>query len=124
MSLTFSSCILSVLIWGAISLLRSANNIIFVFYMFKESLFISKHSFSLFSSVAVSVRSSFWLLPEARMVVSSANKINFSFVDTKHRSLIYKKKTLGPKIDPWDTPHVLFSKIEASSPFLRIFGEI
>ena len=38
------------------------------------------------------------------MLVSSANKNNFSLSDILGRSLMYIKKSKGPKTEPWGTP--------------------
>ena len=41
---------------------------------------------------------------DMNQLVSSANKISSTRVDTLFKSLILSKKNKGPKMEPWGTP--------------------
>ena len=49
-------------------------------------------------------------LPSIKQLVSSANKIDVRRVDTLHKSLTYSKNSVGPRIEPCGTPHVIGKK--------------
>jgi hypothetical protein len=40
-------------------------------------------------------------------LVSSANSINLKSIEVLRMSLIYSRNKIGPKMDPWGTPHVI-----------------
>uniref|UniRef100_A0A8C6TWP6 Si:dkey-194e6.1 n=1 Tax=Neogobius melanostomus TaxID=47308 RepID=A0A8C6TWP6_9GOBI len=46
------------------------------------------------------------------IVVSSAKRTSLSFLETKYKSLIYNKNSLGPSTDPWGTPHTRVSHMD------------
>jgi hypothetical protein len=49
--------------------------------------------------------------------VSSVYSIGLEFVFIPcGRSLIYRRKNKGPKIDPWGTPHFLIPQLEENVP--------
>ena len=47
------------------------------------------------------------LLPDTYRAVSSANIRLFASVAALGRSLIYKRKSKGPRVEPWGTPVVM-----------------
>ena len=49
------------------------------------------------------------ILPDKNMLVSSANKTDRLVVVTVVKSLMYNKKSNGPRIDPYGIPHFTFS---------------
>ena len=75
------------------------------------------HSETLFSSslLWVSKFTRLWLL--IRIQVSSANKVGW-YIKEFGRSLIYKIKRSGPKIEPWGTPYfiLILDDLTLSSP--------
>ena len=52
-------------------------------------------------------------VPSIKQLVSSANKIDVRRVDTLHKSLTYSKNSVGPRIEPCGTPHVIGKKHES-----------
>ena len=55
------------------------------------------------------------LLEDLRKPVSSAKKEIKKDVQLG-RSFIYSKKSIGPKTDPWGTPHKIFLRDDSNSP--------
>ena len=85
----------------------------FVFDTLRESLFVLNQVLSLFiyddNRTHMSARS----VPSIKQLVSSANKIDVRRVDTLHKSLTYSKNSVGPRIEPCGTPHVIGKKHES-----------
>ena len=76
--------------------------------IFRDKLLIENNNCcNLYSSLHAIFSSCFISLAEQRMFVSSANKINFTSLETLHMSLMYRINILGPSIDPCGTPHVI-----------------
>jgi len=50
--------------------------------------------------------------PEVKRLVSSANIIEVSLSEMEPRSLMYIRNKMGPKIEPWGTPHVILDIVE------------
>ena len=78
-----------------------------VFDTLGESLLQSNQSTILVSSMFIILISSSALFPDKNTLVSSANSIGNSTLDTEAMSLIYNKNGNGPKIEPCGTPHVI-----------------
>ena len=76
------------------------------------SLFTISHCVNLGISSfinSISLRES---LLEKKRFGSSANRMSLASDDTLQISLIYIKKSKGPKIEPWGTPQVICSRDE------------
>ena len=58
-------------------------------------------------------------VPSIKQLVSSANKIDVSRVDTSPKSLTYRKNSDGPRIEPCGTPQVI-GKMPESVPLKLI----
>ena len=72
--------------------------------MFKDSLFTFSHNDISVSSLLILLSIVLISGPLQNKLVSSANKIGIVYLHIEHRSLIYIKKSKGPKIEPlWNT---------------------
>ena len=76
--------------------------------MFNDSLFAASQITILFSSAFTRSVSCSKLFPDTNELVSSTNQIENIMEETLAISLIYKRNSRGPKIDPCGTPHVIF----------------
>ena len=107
---SFTSCIL---IWFiTISSIQwekffGVNNIKLVISIFKDNLLAFTKSkilnISSLTSRILSLRS----VPVQNRLVSSAKSIGIKKLDTFVKSLIYKRKSKGPSIDPCGTPQLI-----------------
>ena len=76
------------------------------------SLFTISHCVNLGISSFINSISLRVSLLEKKRFVSSANRMSLASDDTLQISLIYIKKSKGPKIEPWGTPQVIYSRDE------------
>ena len=83
-----------------------------VLFKFKDSLFICSQSTNLtISSFIILIRSS-GFFPDKNIFESSAKSKVKYLLDTLHKSLIYKRISSGPNIEPCGTPHVMISLLD------------
>ena len=88
------------------------------YFLFANMITLSDNLLTLnhisgFSSSLLTVQAiSTIFLVEYQMLVSSANKMILRNVDTSHKSFMYKINSIGPMIDPYGTPHLIFFSSE------------
>ena len=87
-------------------ILRREKIINFVLSECNTSLLVLKNSQTFLSSVFTMLIRTFRSSWENSNVVSSANN-NVRNLDARGKSFIYKRKSRGPKMDPWGTPRVI-----------------
>ena len=85
----------------------AVKSMTFVLSMFRESLLALTHAYTLAIYLLISETISFRLYPVANRFVSSAKRIGMKYSETWGKSLIYNKKSKGPRMDPWGTPHLI-----------------
>ena len=106
------ACMLLLVFW---------NIIYFDLAALSDSLFIFNHSFTLSSSPLIELhRSKFKCHPVNAFkvldnVVSSAYMIKLKILLALGKSLIYRIKSKGPKIDPWGTPVITGNVVDLVS---------
>ena len=84
-----------------------------VLSMFRESLLALTHAYILAISLLISETISFGLYPVANRFVSSAKRIGMKYSETWGKSLIYNKKSKGPRMDPWGTAHLILLRSDS-----------
>ena len=82
------------------------NSMKLVFDQFKDNLLTPNYSFNLSSSLLTIILSWTMSLPEQKIFVSSAKRMNFNTGETLQMSLMYSINNFGPSIEPWGTPHI------------------
>ena len=104
---TFNLCILYFYIQIIHMLTFWSKYHIMSFDTFNESLLQHSHcltfSMSLFNFSLITCTS----FPDINIFESSANRIEKHASDTDAKSLIYKRKSRSPSMDPWGTPHFI-----------------
>ena len=83
------------------------NNTKWVLSVFKVSLLALNQSMIFIISLFIVLTNSLGLSPDIKRFESSANKILNKTLETFARSLMYKRKRSGPKIDPCGIPQVI-----------------
>ena len=97
------------------------NIIYFDLAALSDSLFIFNHSFTLSSSLLIELHRSRFKCPAVNAfkvldnVVSSAYMIKLKILLALGKSLIYRIKSKGPKIDPWGTPVITGNVVDLVS---------
>ena len=81
------------------------NKMYWVFFGWRANLLILKNVHMRCSCSLTKLKSSTRFLPDAKSVVSSANK-RANNLEAKGRSLIYRRKRRGPRIEPCGTPSI------------------
>ena len=94
---------------------------IFIFLMFKESLFEINHSLIFYNSLLTVKKGTLISLCSKNRFVSSANFIVFNKLEAPGRSFAYIKNNSGPRIDPCGTPHVTFCSFVLVSLLMQIY---
>ena len=113
-SLMLNGCIRFVILClDAISMYSVLVTLILNLFAVSQSLTIS--SFELTDSWT-----SLKQAPVTEMFVSSANILVFAWFRQHGRSLIYRRNSKGPRIEPWGTPHVIIPESD-STPFTQHF---
>ena len=80
--------------------------------IFKVSLFEVSHLLIILASLLAVLFNLSQLLLLIIIIVSSANSLTLDSVNLR-RSLSHTENKVGPRIDPWGTPHVTFCLLEA-----------
>jgi hypothetical protein len=89
------------------------NSTYWVFLKFKDSKLAAKHLFNWLNVDVISLLKSVWLRWVTIRLVLSANSTGlWLFPNILARSFIYKRKSSGPNMDPWGTPHLTFLHLE------------
>ena len=88
------------------------NNTKWVLSVFKVSLLALNQSMTFIISVFIVLTRSLGSSPDIERFESSANKILNKTLETFARSLMYKRKRSGPKIDPCGIPQVILLSSE------------
>ena len=87
-----------------------------VFSILRESLFAQSQELTLESSLLIVACREVRFLCLQNKLVSSANKWKSKTLEQWWKSLIYNKKRIGPRTDPWGTPHEILTELEVT-PF-------
>ena len=87
----------------------------FVLSMLWGSMLALTHAYILAISLLISETISFRLYLVAKIFVSSAKRIGMKFSETWGKSLIYTKKSKGPRIDPWGIPYLTVLRSDSHS---------
>jgi len=83
------------------------------FFKFKDNKLAANHLFNWLNADVISLLKSVWLRLVTIRLVSSANSTGlWLFPNTLARSFIYKRKSSGPSMDSWGTPHLTFLHLE------------
>jgi len=85
------------------------NRIYLVLSMFTDSLLALNQSLRFVSSVFTVEKTNFKLDPEKKILVSSAKRTKLKNLEDKWMSLIYKRNSRGPSIEPCGTPQLITS---------------
>ena len=96
---TMSISQLFMLILTLCSILQLVNSMKMVFDKFKDNLLTANHSLNLSSSLLTIILSWTMSLPEQKIFVSSAKRINFNAGETLQMSLRYSINNFGPSIE-------------------------
>ena len=94
-------------------------NIIYdVFVIFSDNKLALNHSEIIWSSSFICLSRTSKDLPVINRFVSSANMMVWRSGDAKLRSLMYKRNSNGPRIEPCGTPQVIRSQFDSLRPII------
>jgi hypothetical protein len=89
-----------------------AKIIEWVFFIFRESRLAVSHSTSFGISSLIWDCSISRFGPDTNKLESSAKSKDERTVENLARSLMYTRKSRGPRIDPWGTPHLMYNLLD------------